>query len=750
MGAAAWVLLLTQHTEVDYFRDVRPILTVHCTRCHSHEAKKGGLRLDARDHALRGGDSGPAFVPGKPDESALLKLVTAADPAERMPSKADPLSAREIDVLRRWIAAGARWPDATELAHWAFRPPLRPPVPEVGAANPIDAFLAAKLREKGIRPAPPAEPRVLLRRLAFDLTGLPPSPEELDTFAANPDVERAVDRLLASPHYGERWARHWLDLVRWAETTGFEANALRPTAWRYRDYVVGSLNADKPYDRFLREQLAGDELRPPSDEALVATGFLSGGRLDVNQEDRAQQRNDHLVDIVNAVSSIALGLQMGCAQCHDHKWDPLTQADYYRLQGFFVRGQVANVVLEDPAGWEAYRKSIPAELEPSKTYRKALLDAARDRAANKKASNDELIKAASPDDQKLFAELDKKIKALEAKVADKPHAWGFYSPATGAPDREVLPLKGMYPMPWQPDQLRQAKPRLLRRGDVHQPGDAVEIGWPAVLGATPAGTGTRTALADWLLRPDHPLTFRVLVNFVWLRHFGRGLVPTPADFGLRGAAPTHPELLDWLATDFASHGSLKRLHRLIVLSDAYRRSSKPDDAALKADPENRLLWRWTPRRLEAEAIRDAMLAASGELKRDVGGPSVDEEAPVRRPDSKDPKLAVDPFRRTLYLAQRRNEFPRVQELFDGPQAGESCAKRYVSTVSLQPLYLLNSAFAAARARALEARCKGDRALAFRLALGRAPEPSELAAAEPLDFFTLCHALFNANEFVYVE
>jgi mono/diheme cytochrome c family protein len=721
MNAAAWVLLLAaQESDVDYFRDVRPLLSVHCWRCHSHEAVKGGLRLDDRALALKGGDSGPALVPGKPDESLLLKLVTTADKAERMPAKAEALTPKEVDVLRRWIAAGAPWPDASELAHWAFRP-----LPKADGALDIDRHVHAGLR--GLRPAPPAERRTLIRRVTLDLTGLPPSPEEL---ASAETYEQAVDRLLASPHYGERWGRHWLDFARWAETSGFEANALRPTAWRYRDYVVASLNADKPYDRFLREQLAGDELLPTSDEALVATGFLAGGRLDVNQEDRAQQRNDHLVDIVNAVSSVALGLQMACAQCHDHKWDPLTQADYYRLQGFFVRGQVANVVLQDPAGWAAHRASVPPELEPSREYRKLL-------TAGKKPPEE---------DKKLLEELDKKIKALEAKVVDKPHAWAYYSPATGAPGLDVLPLKGMYPMPWQPDALRKAQPRLLRRGDVHLPADPLEPGWPAVLGPVPASTSTRAQLADWLLRPEHPLTWRVAVNFVWLRHFGRGLVPTPADFGLRGAPPTHPGLLDALAADFAAHRSLKRLHRAIVLSAAYRRSARPDPDALKADPDNRLLWRWTPRRLEAEAIRDSMLAVSGELKRDVGGPSVDEEPQ----GGKGPKLAVDPFRRTLYLAQRRNEFPRVQELFDGPQAGESCAKRFVSTVSLQPLYLLNSRFSAERARALEARCKGDRATAFRFALGRAPEPAELAAAEKLDLFTLCHSLFNLNEFVYVE
>ncbi|MBI3854837.1 MAG: PSD1 domain-containing protein [Planctomycetes bacterium] len=735
-------------TPVDFYRDVRPIFSVHCAKCHSADAAKGGLRLDTREHTLKGGDTGAAIVPGKIADSLLFQRVTTKDKKERMPSKAEALEAKEIDTLRRWIAEGAAWPDAAEIVHWAFRPPVRPAVPAVKNSawvrTPVDAFVAKEQEARGLVPSAEAGRRALIRRVTLDLTGLPPAPEDFEG-----GYEETVERLLASPAYGERWGRHWLDLVRWAETSGYEANALRPAAWRYRDYVVQCFNEDRPYDAFLRQQIAGDELQPLSDENLVATGFLAHGRLDINQEDRLLQRNDHLLDITNMMSTVLFGLSMGCAQCHDHKWDPITQKDYYRLQAFFVRGQVINVLIQDPAAWAAYEKSVPPELEASKTYQKALLDAARTRLleeAKKKApeatiTKDQILKAASDDDRKLFAELDKKIRSLEEKLPEKPHAWSFYSPATGAADVKTMPIKGMYPMPYEPAKLRETPGRLLKRGDCHQPGEEVAPGWPAVLGETPKAATTRRALADWLTRPDHPTVTRMFVNFVWQRHFGRALVPTTGDFGLRGERPTHPELLDWLASEFVAKGwSLKALHRLIVLSSTYRQASSARAANAAIDAENRWLWRWSPRRLEAEAIRDSILSASGELNRAMGGKSVVEEQPTS-----DPKQ----LRRTLYLLQKRSHLPEIEELFDAPIAGESCPMRHVSTVSLQPLYLMNSPFVHGRAQAFAKRA-GSVAKAFEIALGRPPSPAELEAAAGLDLASLCHALFNLNEFVYVE
>ena len=688
--------------------------------------------------------------------------------------------------------------------HWAFRPVQPPAVPRVKnvawLCNPIDAFIAARHEAKGLVPAPEAPPRVLIRRLSYDLTGLPPSPDEVEAFvaesAARPQAayERLVERLLASPHYGERWARHWLDLARWAESEGYESNHTRPYAWRYRDYVVRSLNADKPYDRFLREQLAGDELLPYADENLIATGFLAGARLSSNEEDEARQRNDLLVDITNAVGNAVLGLTLNCAQCHKHRFDPITARDYYRFQGFFLKGQVANLALRDPQARAAYEAARPPAYEPALKLQHTLFESARarliarakqalpaetraaldvppeqrtprqdqlaDEASLKLQFSRPQIEKAVPDaDRALYDELKKKLAALEKRTPDVPQTFGFYSPATSPTRVEVLPMKGFYPPPYKPDLLARARPRLLIAGEVHRRGAVLDVGWPAVFGPTPQQAIERTprlALAGWLTSPRNPLTARVYVNRLWQHHFGRGLVATPSDFGLKGAPPTHPELLDWLAAEFMRSGwSTKYMHRLMVTSATYRQASSPHTANARLDPENKLWWRWSPRRLEAEAIRDAMLAVSGELDRRAGGAS--------------DVLADWSLRRSLYLFQRRGKAPAFQPLFDGPNAiPESCARRHVSTVPLQALYLLNNDFAFARAKAfagrVRARAGDDRErqvdTAFALALGRAPDAADRAAArrffagqrgEPLSgLISFCQALLNVNEFVYLE
>jgi len=790
---------------VDFFRDVRPILAVHCYKCHSADAAKGGLRLDLREAAFRGGDSGePAVVPGKGASSLLLKLVTSEDGDERMPRTAPPLSAEEVRTLRRWIDRGADWPDASRATeiHWAFRPLARPAVPAVKAGawvrNPVDAFIAREHEARGLVPSAEASPRTLVRRLALDLTGLPPSPEEVESFLADRSpgaYERLVERLLASPHYGERWGRHWLDLARFAETNGYEYNLLRPAAWRYRDYVVRSFNEDKPFDLFLRQQLAGDEMTPLTDENLVATGFLASGRLDANQEDKALQRNDHLLDIANAAASVTLGLSMGCAQCHDHKWDPITQRDYYRFLGFFVNGQVNNLLLADPATLKAYEAAIPPELGPARDLLKVLRDRIREplveekrkklapdlraaleipaekrtpeqktlarKAEKELAVSPEEIEKAAGADAALLKELAKSVERLEKKVPPKPHAWGFYSPLTSPHRLETLPIQGTNPLPYSPDELKRTRPRVLLRGDVHQKGEEVEIGWPAFLGPVPSGglgPRPRSALVDWLTRPEHPLLARVWVNFVWQQHFGTALVATPADLGLRGATPSHPELLDWLAADFIAGGwSVKKLHRRIVGSATYRLSAAAAEASLRIDRENRYRWRWSPRRLEAEAVRDSILAVSGELDRTLGGPSIPDK-PHHLAEVKEPRMGdPNPFRRTIYYMQRRHAFPAVQEFFDAPLAGESCPRRAVSTVSLQSLYLMNNPFIHDRAKTFAARVKDEERpleAAFFRAFGRAPEAAELEAARALQeaagLVGVCHALLNANEFLYVE
>ena len=470
-----------------------------------------------------------------------------------MPPKGERLTTNQIALLKAWIDAGAPWPEDSQLLtfnspvltnHWAFIPPQRPSsVPHVRNAkwvrNPIDSFIAARHERAGLVAAPEASQRVLIRRLALDLIGLPPTSEEVDGFLADrsPEAyERLVEYYLASPHYGERWGRHWLDLARWAETDGYEANELRSSAWRYRDYVVNSFNADKPYDQFLREQIAGDEISPYSDENLIATGFLAAGRVNNNEEDKAVQRNEFLVDIANATASVILGLTLNCAQCHDHKFDPLTLQDYYRFQGFFLNGQVNSLLLRNPGEWKVYEAAIPPELEATRNLRKLLYGPVHARlkeearknlppetqealnipsekrtpaqkALAEKAekildiSKDKVEKALGEDDQKLLKELDKKISNTEKLLREKkPQTWGFYSPAASPHKVEALTPKGMYPLPYEPAKLQAAKPRILKRGDVHRPGSDLESGWPAVLGPTPEGSGkarTRLQLADW-------------------------------------------------------------------------------------------------------------------------------------------------------------------------------------------------------------------------------------------------------------
>ncbi len=684
--------------------------------------------------------------------------------------------------------------------HWAFQPLQRPVVPRVKNAgwvrNPIDAFIAAGHEAKGLTPAPAASRRTLVRRLSLDLLGLPPAPEEVERFLMDdaPDAcEHLVDRLLASPHYGERWARHWLDVARWAESEGYESNHLRPYAWRSRDWVVAALNQDMPFADFVRAQVAGDEIVPYADDHLIATGFLAACRLSSNEEDKALQRNDIHVDIVNATASAFLGITLSCAQCHNHRFDPFTAQDYYRFQGFFVKGQPANLVLQDQKLWAEYLAKRPEGYEQAEKLRDLLFEQGRanqvakvkktlsaeamrvlDVPAVKRTPAEERLARETdlrfqftpneiengipPDDRKLYDELKKKVERWEKTMPDRPQTFGFYSPATSPTRVQVLPMKGFYPLPYEPKELVRAKPKLLAQGDVHRPSFEVDVGWPAVFGATPKDVieqRPRVALADWLTSPRNPLAARVYVNRIWQHHFGRGIVATPGDFGTKGAAPTHPELLDWLAMEFLdSGGSTKHIQRLILTSNTYRQGSSSNAANARIDPENTLWWHWQPRRLEAEAIRDSMLAVSGELDASIGGPSAPDTNKSRR--------------RSLYVLQRRGSMPAFQPLFDGPSAVlESCARRHVSTVPLQALYLLNNEFSLARSKAFAARvhsvagedCDSQVTSAFLLALGRPPDAADLTAAQrffqgrhPADdaLTHFCQALFNLNEFLYLE
>lgn len=707
---------------------------------------------------------------------------------------------------------------AADREHWAFRPLARPNIPAVKNENwcrsPVDRFILAKLEAAGLTPLPQADRRTLIRRVTFDLTGLPPTPAESDEFVedSRPNAyEQLIDRLLDSRAYGERWAQHWLDLVRFAETDGFEHDLERPQAWRYRDWVIDALNADMPYDKFVQWQLAGDEMHPDEAAACVATGFLLCGpdMPDINLLE--ERRHVFLNDMTGTVSSVLLGLNVGCAQCHDHKFDPISQYDFYRLRAFFDPVDIfKDHALPRPPGTPDPSQSEPAiRLKQLTAEIQALEDAARKR-----------LKAENPD---LQPSRDDIIKALSADER----------PAHELSTAALSELKKTYQPPEVPhgrtvqERLADLKPsHYMVRGDFRREGPEV---WPALprianLHESPvaaplpgsATTGRRTQLAQWVTEPDNPLALRVIVNRLWQHHFGRGLVETSGDFGKMGADPTHPELLDWLATELPQQRwSLKQMHKLLLASAVYRQVSKPfspdwtDDqqaqaadgwkTSRRADPDNRLLARMNRKRMEGEAIRDAMLSVAGRLSSRQGGPGVRPPLPAEvaatllnakqwivSPDAEDHR------RRSIYLFVRRNLRYPLFDAFDRPDTNASCPRRNRSTIAPQALILLNSEFSLEAARHMAgfvlARAGSSRDSqinqAYRSVLGRMPVQDEFAVAsrflekqtvelkeasretaelalpvplaEGIELFAaaaltdFCLALFNLNEFVYVD
>jgi hypothetical protein len=729
--------------EVDFARDVRPLLERRCYECHGAETQESQLRLDVRDSVLRGGESGePALSPYDADASHLVKLVTSTDVEHRMPPDGERLTEKEVALLRNWIDQGAPWPDAlaghwpaekVTTTHWSFQPlaDVTPPqLDDPFIANPIDAFILAKLREKNLEPSPPADARTLVRRVYLDVHGLPPTPEDWETRSLG-DREKAyavlVDKLLASPRYGERWASHWLDVIRYADTHGFEVNTPRPNAWPYRDYVIRSLNDDKPYDQFLMEQIAGDQLGADAATGfLVAAPALLKGQVGKDEASMRQARADELHEVIVSVGSGAMGLTLGCARCHNHKFDPISQRDYYQLQAVFAGLQYGERPLTAGRGDDA---ALPKD---------------------------------------VFAG---KFAAAEASYR-------------------------------------------LYRGDAMQRRERVAPDVPAVFGSlelesTTSEAERRLSLAKWLVDPQNPLTARVIVNRVWQHHFGTGLVSTPSDFGAMGTRPTHPELLDWLAAEFmkgtgdrrqgtgdsgqrsevrgqrseargqksagssltsdlcpltSAPWSLKRLHRLILTSNTYRQSNRPRSEALAVDANAQLLWRFPPRRLEMEPIRDSMLAVSGVLDLTMGGPGF----MVFKPNDNyvrvyDPKEEWGPaeWRRMVYAHRVRMAQDGVFGAFDCPDAGQPQPVRSRSTTGIQALNLLNSTFVNQQAELLAKRAEREAggdvakqiARVFLLAYGREPNEAEQAAARATaDEFGLravCRAVYNSNEFLFL-
>jgi mono/diheme cytochrome c family protein len=759
---------------VSYFDDIKPLLAVHCQKCHGPETQKSGMRLDVAATVFRGGESGkPAIVPAASDRSELMRRISSHDKDDQMPPKGPRLTDAEVARVKQWIDEGAKWPARDD--YWAFQPPREIVPPPGTAMNPVDRFLDAQLTAKGIAPVPPADARTLLRRAFFDLLGVPPSPEEAALFLNDhtPDAyTKLVDRLLTDPRYGERWARHWLDLVRYGESDGYEDDKVRPLAWRYRDYVVRAFNTDKPYDRFVQEQLAGDELWPGDPDAWTATGFARLGAWDGMSKDPAKQRQDFLNDATDATGAVFLGMTLGCARCHDHKYDSITQHDYYAVQAFFAglrrETREMKAPLAEPESVTAAYQSENEELTKLKSDREGLLKTARETLEKergpegKKASDDEVRKRAEKEPPGRLGKLDSAIKSLESRAR-------FH-----APRMEVVLQDG-----------GSRKIRLLKGGELSRPGEEVAPGFVAAMlpdGAAPANDGKRASLARWLTLPGHPLTARVIVNRVWQHHFDTGLVATPSDFGHNGKRPTHPELLDWLACEFVRGGwSLKKLHRLIITSDAWRRASSPDATALSRDPDNKLLWRMNRRRLEGEAIRDTLLSVSGALNPAMGGPGVYAKLPaginVEFPNN-DKELSwgtatdADNRRRSLYLFQRRTLTYPLMEVFDSAPMNQSCAARAQTTVAPQALALFNGEFArecaAHFAARLQSEAGDDAALkvecAFQLAFTRPPGDTERAAS--LDFLRkqtivrngdgssaltdFCHTLLNTSELIHPD
>ena len=787
LGILTAVPSINAATPVDFAREVRPLLVKRCLACHDAEHAKGGLRLDSREAALKGGKSKQTtLTPGAPAKSELIKRMTTHDADELMPPKGGALTSAQIALLTRWIAEGANWPAASEIKHWAFIPPIRPAVPAVKnkawARNPIDHFILAKIEERGWQPSPAAEKRVALRRVFLDLTGLPPTLAEQDTFLADksPDAfSKLVDDLLSRTSYGERWGRHWLDLARYAESNGYERDAAKPSVWRYRDYVISAFNTDKPYDRFIREQIAGDELPDANAETLIATGFHRLGPWDDEPADSLQDRADQVDDMIRTTSQAFLGVTLGCARCHDHKFDPLTARDYYSLAAVFAplkRTQSGRSDLDAPAGTRA-ELAVLAERDQRMA---ALTNALKSASAELR--------------RELATTTEVALTELRRATPDLPRGYFPSEPSSAAP-----------------------KSFVLLRGSAHNLGPEVFPAVPVALTAKqpsfPASdeftTRRRFTVANWIASADNPLTARVLVNRVWQHHFGEGLVRTASDFGLIGTAPTHPELLDWLADWFVKEGgwSVKKLHRLILASATWQRASgnaeggmrNAESATLRAsaiphseDPENLLLSRFPYRRLEVEAIRDSMLAVSGRLNPRVGGPSMYPEVPKEAfAGSSDPDKIWKPFdetdasRRTVYAFLKRSFMVPMLEVLDVCDTTQSSDKRAVTSVAPQALTLFNGAFVNRQARHFADRLRREVGAnldaqierAWRLALVRPPKTGELtamrrflaeetanqtkestASGKPVSseaavhaaLTQMCRVVLNLNEFVYPD
>jgi hypothetical protein len=758
-------------------KDVRPIVKAHCTHCHGEEEKpEGGVDLRLRRFMDE------IVVAGQPEKSQLVEVIRSGE----MPEKGKPLTEAQLNVIEKWIAQGAKTAKAEPLAlapgpiisdedreYWAFQPIQKPEVPKnvetQKLRTPVDAFVLAKMNEKGLPMAPEADPRTLIRRVTLDLTGLLPTPEEVEAFVADKSplaYEQLVERLLASKNYGERWARHWLDVVGYADSNGYtEADSVRPHAWRFRDYVIRSMNEDKPWDQFIQEQIAGDELAgathgdyqqavldPKRTDQLIATAFLrmapdgTGDTVD----DAKLAKNQVIAEQIKITTSSLIGMTVACAQCHDHRYDPITQADYYRLRAVF-----------DPAyHWEAWRapnSRLYSLYTPEQRAKAAEVEAKAkeievDARAMSKKFLDEIfeveIKKVPEAEQAAFrvardTPVAKQTPEQKALIKKYPSALATYSldlydkkkqDIVDAKMAEATKLRTTKPAEGFVMALTEVKgqmpvSKLFNRGDHDQPKQVVQPGELGILASpqiepfkpvpiSSGSSGRRLAYAQWLTSGKHPLVARVLVNRFWLNHMGRGIVNTPGDFGRQGELPTHPELLDYLADEFVKSGwKLKSLHRLILLSAAYRQSSV-NDASLRADPENRFYARFKMRRLDAETLRDSMLATTGTLvQASYGPPSGIGRDPQGRvitgidkgtiTTHKVDPAGADDFRRSIYVQVRRSKPVTVLDTFDAPTMSPNCEMRAQTTVAPQSLLLMNDTFVLDSSRRLADRVTAE-------------------------------------------
>ena len=770
--------------------NVRPVLFDHCYKCHGPEKQWAGLRLDSRGAILKGGDSGPAVVPGKPEESLLVRAIRHEDENLKMPEDGK-LSDGQIADLVRWVEQGALYPEnaptrtrTRDPDHWVFQPPVEQAIPEVQdpawPRSPIDYFILAKLEAIERVPSAPAEKQTLIRRVTFDLTGLPPTPNEIAAFLADqsPDAfSRLVDRLLDSPAYGERWGRHWLDVARYADSNGLDENVAHGNAWRYRDYVVSSFSQDKPFDRFIVEQLAGDLLpfdgEAQQQEQLTATGFLSIGPKVLAEVDQAKMRMDIVDEQIDTVGRVFMGLTLGCARCHDHKFDPIDTADYYGLAGIFKSTRTMDTYtkvakwhehLLPSAAATAIQTEFDARLAARKQAIEAFIEEADKQARGSLAADQtapEKLDTLYPEPTKAeLTKLQEALSTLEAAGPDLPSTMGVA-------EDEVVDVA------------------------IHVRGDPLKLGEivarhipPVIVGVNPpqfsSTASGRQQFANWLIDHRHPLTARVFVNRVWRWHFGRGLVRTTDNFGLLGELPSHPELLDWLARRFIADGwSVKALHRLILNSETYQQSSIPDPQTLESDPENRLFGRASVRRLSAEELRDSLLAISGQLDTAVGGPVLK----VKNRGYLFDHTSIDltdytSLRRSLYLPVIRNNVFDLFQLLDFPDPAVPTGDRATSTVAPQALLMLNSDFVMQSADKLAERLltehesNAQRLAALTLiAYGRDATTEEIQSHERYlaqieealsrteqdptarkrqAWNALCHTVLAANEFIYLK